>query len=204
MDINCNCKCNVGDDEINLGCFNLIARRCECGGTGGEPESLLISAEMTSDNEPYPFEASASSTVNVAGYSPSGAFRTGEALESVWASGSGTFSPSTGVGDAWCQIKIAKPEKLHRYTIRAWHNPGQGAGGFPRDWQVLGSNDGVDFTVVDTRVDQSVSGDSEIKEYILPVEPAEPFQYYRFHITKNNRKPEPYVVLRGVYLYKKA
>lgn len=51
----------------------------------------------------------------------------------------------------------------------------------PKNWEILASNDGETWTVLDTREDQTFSERNQTKEFLVDNETA--YKYYRFHVT---------------------
>jgi hypothetical protein len=51
----------------------------------------------------------------------------------------------------------------------------------PRDWELLGSNDGINWTVLDVRTNQTFDARMESKRYVFSNQT--PYQFYRLHIT---------------------
>lgn len=82
---------------------------------------------------------------------------------------------------AWIQVKVpADAPAVHRYTISSANDdPNRD----PVDWVVEGSNDGINFTPLDTRTGQQFSGRFTTNTYTLST-PAN-YLYYRLRITKN-------------------
>ena len=54
----------------------------------------------------------------------------------------------------------------------------------PRDWQFLGSNDGTNWTVLDTQTDETFVSRYLTKQYLIAN--STPYRYYRLNITANN------------------
>ena len=54
----------------------------------------------------------------------------------------------------------------------------------PRDWQLLGSNDGANWTVLDTQTDETFVSRYLTKQYLIVNSAA--YRYYRLNITANN------------------
>ncbi|GAB4387213.1 discoidin domain-containing protein [Albidovulum sp.] len=88
-------------------------------------------------------------------------------------------------------------------TLRKYAVTGAGAGytdRSPKNWTFEGSNDGVDWTVLDTRIDQTGWAGSETRDYI----PASYGSYlkYRLKVTANNGNGS-YSELREVAFYER-
>jgi hypothetical protein len=81
----------------------------------------------------------------------------------------------------WVQYRSTVPAIVTRYTITSANDvPDRD----PRDWNLAGSNDGVNWTVLDSRTGQSFSSRFLKKTYSF--ENTFSFTYYRLNITANN------------------
>ncbi|GAA4313044.1 BT_3987 domain-containing protein [Compostibacter hankyongensis] len=82
---------------------------------------------------------------------------------------------------AWMQLQFATPQTTGVYTMTSGNDsPGRD----PKDWQLLGSNDGLHWTVIDDQKGQTFSDRKQTKRYIIDNTVA--FSYYRLNIQKNN------------------
>jgi fibronectin type 3 domain-containing protein len=87
----------------------------------------------------------------------------------------------TGATD-WIQYRFASGKRwpLSQYKISSANDvPARD----PKDWQVLGSNDGVNWTTLDTRTGQSFAARFQTNTYNIPLTAA--YEYYRLNITAN-------------------
>jgi hypothetical protein len=87
----------------------------------------------------------------------------------------------TGATD-WLQYRFAAGQRhpLSRYIITSGNDvPARD----PVAWQMLGSNDGVTWTTLDTRTGQSFPARLQTYIYDIPLTAA--YEYYRFNITAN-------------------
>jgi len=89
----------------------------------------------------------------------------------------------TGV-QGWLQYDLGHMETVLRYTVISAIDKTPRD---PKDWQLLGSNDGVAWTTLDTQSDQAFTGHPQIKTYPVPSPAA--YRYYRLNITSNNGDP---------------
>ena len=53
-----------------------------------------------------------------------------------------------------------------------------------KNWELLGSNDGIDFTVLDTRTDETFSERNQTREFLF--ENSTPYRFYRINLLENN------------------
>ena len=77
-----------------------------------------------------------------------------------------------GPGNAWTVV---------RYDLSSANDA---AGRDPKNWQFLGSNDGVNWTVLDTRTGETFDSRYKTKQYAIVNSTA--YRYYRLNITANN------------------
>lgn len=123
---------------------------------------------MTSNTTPYPYVISASSYYG--SYYPWEAFN--GSISAGWL--------ANGVGRAWLQLDFGSIMSVNRVRLGAgWFNLGNA----PKDFNILGSNDGVNF---DTLL--SVTGKSdwvklESQDFTLPLVS---YRYYRIDAIRNN------------------
>ncbi len=90
------------------------------------------------------------------------------------------FYQASFVGDLWCQLRFATPQKIGSYSITSANNlPTRD----PRAWYLSGSNDGVTWAVLDTQGPIIFEQRAMTKRFNIAV-PRE-FSYYRLYITEN-------------------
>lgn len=82
---------------------------------------------------------------------------------------------------AWAQYQLDQARPVRRYRLRSG-NDFQTRD--PYNWTLQGSNNGTDFTVLDTRTAQSFANRMEMQEFKV-ASPGE-YLYYRLDITQNN------------------
>jgi predicted alpha-1,2-mannosidase len=87
-----------------------------------------------------------------------------------------TFT-STG----WAAYRLSSPVAVQRYQLAAANDaPGRD----PQDWQLQGSDNGSDWTTVDTRTNQSFPARFAVNTYEFTNTTA--YSYYRLNITRNH------------------
>jgi predicted alpha-1,2-mannosidase len=87
-----------------------------------------------------------------------------------------TFT-STG----WAQYQLSEPVVVRRYQLASANDaPGRD----PRDWQLQGSDDGTNWTTLDTQTNQDFAGRFTSKTYDFTNDTA--YSYYRLNITRNH------------------
>lgn len=138
---------------------------------------------MTGFNAPVPYVASGSAYI--AQFTPWRAFV--DVPATTFQQGD-CWTPGEGKMNAWVQIDFGVPTRISNYRIRvrgqlaAAQAPYTSA---PRAWTLQGSNDGVNFTVIDTRSSITNWSAANIwNEFALAQ--AQMYRYYRVHFTANN------------------
>ncbi len=81
----------------------------------------------------------------------------------------------------WLQYKLSQPTAAVSYSLTSGNDFAERD---PRDWRVLGSDDGARWTVLDSQKDQSWSERGATKTYPLPSPRA--FAFYRLDISSNH------------------
>ncbi|WP_372648492.1 basic secretory protein-like protein [Draconibacterium sp.] len=79
---------------------------------------------------------------------------------------------------AWIQFEMEDVYQLEKYTITSANDAPMRD---PKDWVLKGSNDGVEFTAIDTRVDENFSDRGQTLEFLLDNSRA--YRIYRFDLT---------------------
>jgi hypothetical protein len=93
------------------------------------------------------------------------------------------LAPSgTGQTIGWYQVDLGQQTTLYQYDLKAI--VANQVGREAKDWTFEGSDDGANWTTLDTVAGESNWGSSEVRSFELD-EPAT-FQYFRFNITANN------------------
>jgi hypothetical protein len=87
----------------------------------------------------------------------------------------------SGRNALWLQYQSTVPAIVVKYTITSANDvPGRD----PRDWTLQGSNNGIDWTTLDTRTTESFASRLLTKTYTFSN--TTPYQYYRLNITNNS------------------
>jgi hypothetical protein len=92
----------------------------------------------------------------------------------AWITSSGTVS-------GWLQIQLDTPQKMTKYSVTS---RGVGTIAAPKDWTFEGSDDGVNWDVLDTISDETGWSAGERREYTID-NPSE-YTYYRINISGND------------------
>src|SRR3954447_16447544 len=81
----------------------------------------------------------------------------------------------------WAAYQLSSPVAVQRYQLASGNDaPGRD----PQDWQFQGSNNGTDWTTLDTRTGQSFAGRFTANTYDFTNATA--YSYYRLNITRNH------------------
>ena len=92
----------------------------------------------------------------------------------------------TAAAPAWIQTDLGEgnAEAAAAYSLRTGPHGPDATGRMPKEWQLLGSNDGHTWDVVDTRTDEV---DWQLDERrIYPISKPGRYRYYRLHIGSSN------------------
>jgi hypothetical protein len=113
-----------------------------------------------------------------------------------WNNGSGNFPDAADADDpAWFQFEVDTATTLYQYDMKAITNNTYGRE--PKDWTLQVSDDGVNWTTVNTQTDIDDWNANEVKTFQLD-EPATG-TYFRIEITANNG--DNYVGFDGFQFY---
>ncbi len=112
-------------------------------------------------------------------------------------SANNTNSWAVAGNSGWLQVYTGEPITIWRYDLKAI---GRDQGREPRDWQLLGSNDGVNFEVIDSHNSVTDWSLREVKDFELD-EPAT-FRYFKLDISSNNG--DGYTGIDGFQLFQVA
>jgi hypothetical protein len=148
----------------------------------GVPVELSTNAVPTMTGPITPSgEASASSTYIS---TSTGIYHAWKAFNKVKNKGEMCWAPPSGTTRGWIQYRFSSYKSIHLYRLYAQYTAP--AGRAPKDWTLQGSNNGVDFVIIDTRADVTGWATDGVvyKEFVVPV-PQE-FLFYRLDITANN------------------
>ncbi|MGM1044908.1 MAG: SPRY domain-containing protein [Bacillota bacterium] len=126
---------------------------------------------MTSNNSPSGV-ASASTFNNHDVNLPYRAFDNGDSTQWV---------TSSGLTTGWLSYEFSKKRKIGRYAlVGSWTQSTMS----PKNWTFEGSNDGVSWTVLDTRENEVNWAIRERREY--EIDSKDMFAYYRINVSANN------------------
>ena len=83
----------------------------------------------------------------------------------------------------WIQFRFGEGEQypISSYSVTSANDYPQRD---PRDWQLMGSNNGSNWVTLDTQSNQSFSKRFETRNYICPDQT--PYRYFRLNVTRNN------------------
>jgi hypothetical protein len=82
----------------------------------------------------------------------------------------------------WLQYDLGHTETVQRYTVIS--SSFDRVERDPKDWQFQGSNDGVNWTTLDTQAGQAFTDRAQLKSYAVATPGA--YRWYRLNITSNN------------------
>jgi predicted alpha-1,2-mannosidase len=84
----------------------------------------------------------------------------------------------------WLKLTLSQPVTIRRYALTSANDfPGRD----PRDWTLLGSNDGTTWTPIDSRADETFPARFHTKVYEFQNETA--YSYFKLDITRNGGDP---------------
>ncbi|MGY5342922.1 discoidin domain-containing protein [Paenibacillus glucanolyticus] len=134
-----------------------------------DPYLNLIPA-MTSDTTPQGVASTSSVMGSNVAY---------KAFDNLF-TGNGWIADSGNLTDQWLAYQFVKPTILNKYTITVTYEKSTA----PKDWFLQGSNDGLNWDVLDTRTGQIDWIISTKREYGFPNN--QPYRIYRIFVTSNN------------------
>ena len=88
------------------------------------------------------------------------------------------FTPNT----AWMQLRFPTAVSVGAYTLTSG---GDAPGRDPKTWRLMGSNDGTNWTDVDTRTNEAFLSRNLTRRFEVPGTP-QAYTFYRFYIDQNN------------------
>lgn len=135
-----------------------------------------IAPVMTSNTTPTPYVVTESSFYNnvCKGWKAFTGTLTG--TEDSWL----TLSGKTA---GWVTIDLGEEKMINGFALVCRNSPTNYKETFPKDFTFEGSNDGVNFTVLKTVTQESVSTLMERKVYMLG---SQKYRYYKVNVTANN------------------
>ena len=83
--------------------------------------------------------------------------------------------------DFWYQLKFDSAQIVNEYTMTSGNDADERD---PKDWEFLGSNDGTNWDVLDTRVGETFADRQMTRLFDIPNVTA--YTYYRVHVINNN------------------
>jgi F5/8 type C domain len=132
--------------------------------------TLISPNNMTADNAPSPYVASASSE-----YSGEAAWEAFDGvLTNYWLGSSGL--------PAWLEIDLGTAQVVGSYSIQADSVNPLPLAAMPAAWTLQGSNDGTTWNIVDAQEGQPAWASSELRTFTCHVETAA-YRYFRVYIT---------------------
>ena len=148
----------------------------------------LAPHNMTANNAPAPFVASASSEYS-GDFAAWKAFQGGLGTNAYWI--------GTGNGVDWLKLYIYSPKTLYSYTLYANTTPE--ATRMPKNFTMEGSIDNSNWVVLDTRTNETAWGSGEGRNYVCQTPSLIAFTYYKLDVTANNG--DTYTQVGELYLY---
>jgi hypothetical protein len=153
-----------------------------------EPKTGWIITNMNSNNSPLPLTASASSHLQAGSF---GNFEPWRAFDGFphpssppdsWASDT-TFVGADGTGNEWLQLDFGKQTAVNAYAVTNRLRDSRPTHSFaPKDFTLQGSNDGINFSIIDTVTGRTADELGQRTEHLLTQ--AVNFRIYRLNITK--------------------
>ena len=138
-------------------------------------------AAGTSANSPEDSATPVHPLVNVAtGGAPNDSANNPANAKYVFDQNSGSYWFYRGVM-GWLQYDLGHTETVQRYTVISSTDL---IGRDPKDWQFQGSNDGVNWTTLDTQSGQAFPNRIQMHSYTIASPGA--YRWYRLNITSNN------------------
>lgn len=153
-----------------------------------------IETNMTSNNTPPPFVASASSVFNTTQYDAYGPFKAEGSLY-IWWGSAVNFDKTTFLGNEWVQIYLGREANVKRFDYKTFTTKGS----IPVDWTFEGSNNGTTFEILyDMQNDTEVST-NETRSFDLT--PSKKYSYFRFKVTRVKPATSPMAAVGKLTLY---
>jgi hypothetical protein len=148
----------------------------------GEMKSIKTIPQLVSDIDAIPVMTSNTTPSGIASASSeyNATFSAWKAFDNV--NDAYGWMTSNGVTTGWLAYEFLNPIIVGKYTLTCYS--GTTASRMPKDWTFEGSNDGVNWTVLDIRKGEVGWSASEKRSYEF--ENDVPYQKYRINITANN------------------
>lgn len=141
-----------------------------------EVSEKTIVPEMTSNTVPSGI-ASASSIYNATYNAWKGFSTSGSGYEGCWESLNKNMPQ-------WLAYQFPTSKVISKYSVQGVDISATGANRNPKDWTFEGSNDGANWTVLDTQTNQINWNQNEKREFLI--ENVNSYLHYRIFITANN------------------
>ena len=150
----------------------------------GTNDSPVATADTATDTGSIPTLSSnndqgiiltASSSLGYGGYEPYRAF---DGVEANASNNQNSWAISGNSG--WLQAELPSAQRIAQYSIKAISFSSRQ----PQDWEILASNDGVNFTVIDSRTGVNNWSPRETKEFMI--DDSGSYSHFRINITDNN------------------
>ncbi|WP_064530633.1 Ig-like domain-containing protein, partial [Clostridium saccharobutylicum] len=145
-------------------------------------EYLITPTNMTDSSSPSPFRADASSIDYRYKVQPWEAFN-GTSVDAydTWLSQSGESS------NVWLSIDIGTRKIPSSYSFSTWNDSEMTAA--PKDWNFEGSNDGVNWTILDKRINISGWNRGEEKKFNISNNSSS-YSRFRINVLQNNGRSD--------------
>ena len=122
------------------------------------------------------------------------AYKAFDGNTTFWAHGTGTTTlPSGRELPCWVQIELPKAITIEKYVLR-----GANSNEYPKGWILKGSNDGIEFTDIDTQESSTLLSNNTENEFY--VSSNESYKIYRLYVTDSTN----YCGVSTFNIYEKA
>ena len=159
----------------------------------GASSPALLTQPMTSDNAPAPYAVLCSSLANGSIWPAWHAF---DGQSAHWESGNG-FN-AAGVGNEYIGIDLGVARIITKYAITGREDYADNGTQNPRNWTAEGSNDGINWTILDTVTDYPMPATAPCR-HEHAISSGQAWRYWRLHVTANWGNPR--IVLSEIELY---
>lgn len=133
------------------------------------PCTRLISPNnMTANNAPTPYQALAESEFSTSN-------KAYQAFDGLWESS--VWASSVGHMPTWLIIDLGSAKLCCAYGLRSL------SVNYPKDWTFSGSNNGTDWTVLDTQTDQTLYF---YQDWYGTIENETEYRYYKWDFTESS------------------
>lgn len=168
-----------GVDTIDIAGSEIFETVAEKVGLAGDLVNYP-SPKMTSNTAPSPLVASASTTLG--NYYPWAAFDGNKTNSGSGAPGEYIANATTG----WLKLDFGSGNNkiIRQYKIMSRAGSGIEAALAPKNWTLEGSNNNIDWTVIDTRNNETGWGIGQTRTYSVSVPGS--YRYYRLNVSANN------------------